>query len=60
MPCRIVKSNRVVTNVAVSIPTLRVGWVWNDGIRLDKAVNIRRIPPLEFINKKVKYNFIYG
>lgn len=40
-----------IPNIAIPIPTLRIGQVRNDRIRLDKVVDIRRTP--RFSIKKV-------
>ena len=43
MSCWIAKVYRVVAYIRIPIPTLRVGYVWHDGIKLDEAVKIRVI-----------------
>jgi hypothetical protein len=45
VPGGIVEIDGAVAYIAVSIPTLRIGQVRNDGIRLKEAVDIRRNRP---------------
>ena len=37
--------DRVISRVGVSVPVLRVGGVWYNGVRLGKVVKIRVQPP---------------
>ena len=42
MTCWVIINNRPIIDVAIPIPTLRIGQVGNDAIRLDEVVDIRR------------------
>ena len=42
MSSRITKIDRSIRDIAIPIPALRIGQVWNDAIRLEEAVDIRR------------------
>jgi hypothetical protein len=54
MPCRIIEVDWAICDVRVSIPRLRIGWVGNQAIGLDKVVNIRRTRPLMLKKQIVK------
>ena len=54
MPRRITIPNRIIISVSIPIPTLRIGRVGNDRVRLDKAVDIRRTPELHRYKNKIR------
>ena len=43
VPSRVIKVDWTIRDIAIPIPTLRIGRIGNHRIRLQKVVNIRRI-----------------
>jgi hypothetical protein len=46
MPGGIVEIDRTIGDIAIPIPTLRIGHTWDNGIWLEEEVDIRRTRPL--------------
>jgi hypothetical protein len=42
MPCWVIEVDRVIPHIAIAIPRLRIGRVGDEGVGLQKVVNIRR------------------
>jgi hypothetical protein len=55
MSSRVIKIDRPIRHIAIPVPTLRIGQIRNDCVRLHKAVNIRRIRDFPVARRKARY-----
>ena len=54
MPGRVIKVDWTIRHIGIPIPTLRVGQVGDDRVRLQKVVDIRRTPELHCHKNKTR------
>ena len=57
MTCWVIINNRPIIDVAIPIPTLWIGQVRNDAVRLQESVDIRRTRQFSTKSKVVKVHF---